>query len=91
MPVGVADKAVELAECNGGLIADNYITNTFDGPQVICGTAIGAFIPARRRMKDPRRGRLSSGGMCVRQFLGVRAPVPGRAARRPTLRPETHP
>jgi len=27
----------------------------------------------------------------VRQFLGVRAPVPGRAARRPTLRPETHP
>ena len=32
------NKAVELAECNGGLIADNYITNTKDGPQVICGS-----------------------------------------------------
>ncbi len=32
------NKAVELAECDGGLIADNYITNTFDGPQTICGS-----------------------------------------------------
>jgi hypothetical protein len=32
------NKAIELAECNGGLIADNYITNAFDGPQVICGS-----------------------------------------------------
>ena len=32
------NKAVELAECNGGLIADNYITNTVDGPQTICGS-----------------------------------------------------
>ncbi len=32
------NKAVELAECNGVLIADNYITNTKDGPQVICGS-----------------------------------------------------
>ncbi|MDB6138129.1 MAG: hypothetical protein JWO94_1201, partial [Verrucomicrobiaceae bacterium] len=32
------NKAVELAECNGGLIAGNHITNTFDGPQVICGS-----------------------------------------------------
>ena len=29
------NKAVELAECNGGLIADNYMTNVHDGPQVI--------------------------------------------------------
>ena len=32
------NKAVELAECNGGLIADNYITNCQDGPQVIFGS-----------------------------------------------------
>lgn len=32
------NKAIELAECNGGLIADNYITNTVDGPQVIFGS-----------------------------------------------------
>jgi hypothetical protein len=32
------NKAVELAECNGGLIADNYITNVVDGPQVIFGS-----------------------------------------------------
>jgi hypothetical protein len=32
------NKAVELAECNGGLIADNYITNAEDGPQVIFGS-----------------------------------------------------
>ena len=32
------NKAVELAECNGGLIADNYITNCEDGPQVIFGS-----------------------------------------------------
>lgn len=32
------NKAVELAECNGGLIADNHIVNTFDGPQVIFGS-----------------------------------------------------
>src|SRR5262249_12840894 len=31
------NKAVELAECNGGLIADNYITNVSNGPQVIFG------------------------------------------------------
>lgn len=32
------NKAVELAECNGGLIADNYIINCEDGPQVIFGS-----------------------------------------------------
>ena len=32
------NKAVELAECNGGLIADNHITNVVDGPQVIFGS-----------------------------------------------------
>lgn len=32
------NKAVELAECNGGLIADNHIVNTCDGPQVIFGS-----------------------------------------------------
>jgi len=32
------NKAVELAECNGGLIADNHIVNVVDGPQVIFGT-----------------------------------------------------
>ncbi|HSI11153.1 MAG TPA: right-handed parallel beta-helix repeat-containing protein [Chthoniobacter sp.] len=32
------NKAVELDECNGGLIADNDIDNTFDGPQVIFGS-----------------------------------------------------
>lgn len=32
------NKAVELAECNGGLIADNYITNCEAGPQVIFGS-----------------------------------------------------
>ncbi len=32
------NKAVELAECNGGLIADNYIVNVVDGPQVIFGS-----------------------------------------------------
>ena len=32
------NKAVELAECNGGLIADNYMTNGVDGPQVIFGS-----------------------------------------------------
>lgn len=32
------NKAVEFAECNGGLIADNHIVNTFDGPQVIFGS-----------------------------------------------------
>jgi hypothetical protein len=32
------NKAVEFAECNGGLIADNYIVNVKDGPQVICGS-----------------------------------------------------
>jgi hypothetical protein len=32
------NKAVELGECNGGLIADNYITNVVDGPQVIFGS-----------------------------------------------------
>ena len=28
------NKAIEFDECNGGLIADNYIDNTRDGPQV---------------------------------------------------------
>lgn len=32
------NKAVELAECNGGLIADNHIVNAADGPQVIFGS-----------------------------------------------------
>jgi len=32
------NKAVELAECNGGLIADNHIFNLVDGPQVIFGS-----------------------------------------------------
>lgn len=32
------NKAVELAECNGGLIADNEIINCEDGPQVIFGS-----------------------------------------------------
>jgi hypothetical protein len=32
------NKAVELAECNGGLIGDNHITNVVDGPQVIFGS-----------------------------------------------------
>ncbi|MES2596206.1 MAG: right-handed parallel beta-helix repeat-containing protein [Verrucomicrobiota bacterium] len=32
------NKAVELAECNGGLIADNHIVNVIDGPQVIFGS-----------------------------------------------------
>lgn len=32
------NKAVEFAECNGGLIADNDIDNTRDGPQVIFGS-----------------------------------------------------
>jgi hypothetical protein len=32
------NKAVELAECNGGLIADNYIVNVKAGPQVIFGS-----------------------------------------------------
>jgi hypothetical protein len=32
------NKAVEFAECNGGLIADNYMVNVKDGPQVICGS-----------------------------------------------------
>jgi hypothetical protein len=32
------NKAIEFDECNGGLIADNYIDNTRDGPQVICGS-----------------------------------------------------
>ncbi|TDU64588.1 Right handed beta helix region [Prosthecobacter fusiformis] len=32
------NKAIELGECNGGLIADNHIINTVDGPQVIFGT-----------------------------------------------------
>lgn len=32
------NKAVELAECNGGLIADNHIVNVVDGPQVIFGS-----------------------------------------------------
>ncbi len=32
------NKAVELAECNGGLIADNHIVDVIDGPQVIFGS-----------------------------------------------------
>ncbi len=32
------NKAVEFAECNGGLIADNHIVNVVDGPQVIFGS-----------------------------------------------------
>lgn len=32
------NKAVEFAECNGGLIADNHIVNVTDGPQVIFGS-----------------------------------------------------
>jgi len=32
------NKAIELAECNGGLIADNHIVNVVDGPQVIFGS-----------------------------------------------------
>jgi hypothetical protein len=32
------NKAIEFAECNGGLMADNYIVNAVDGPQVICGS-----------------------------------------------------
>lgn len=32
------NKAVELAECNGGLIANNHIVNVVDGPQVIFGS-----------------------------------------------------
>jgi hypothetical protein len=32
------NKAVELAECHGGLIADNHIVNVVDGPQVIFGS-----------------------------------------------------
>ncbi len=32
------NKAVELAECNGGLIADNHITNVANGPQMIFGS-----------------------------------------------------
>ena len=32
------NKAVELAECNGGSIADNQIVNVVDGPQVIFGS-----------------------------------------------------
>lgn len=32
------NKAVELAECNGGLIAENHIVNAADGPQVIFGS-----------------------------------------------------
>lgn len=32
------NKAVELAECNGGSIADNHIVNVADGPQVIFGS-----------------------------------------------------
>jgi len=32
------NKAVELAECHGGLIADNHIVNVTDGPQVIFGS-----------------------------------------------------
>jgi hypothetical protein len=32
------NKMVEFAEVNGGLIADNYITNAADGPQVIFGS-----------------------------------------------------
>ncbi len=32
------NKAIEFAECNGGLMADNHITNAYDGPQVIFGS-----------------------------------------------------
>ncbi|GEP43618.1 right-handed parallel beta-helix repeat-containing protein [Brevifollis gellanilyticus] len=32
------NKAIELAECNGGLIADNHIVDVIDGPQVIFGS-----------------------------------------------------
>ncbi|HEX4131881.1 MAG TPA: FAD-dependent oxidoreductase [Pirellulales bacterium] len=32
------NKMVEFAEVNGGLIADNYITNAYQGPQVIFGS-----------------------------------------------------
>ncbi|QIF03137.1 right-handed parallel beta-helix repeat-containing protein [Roseimicrobium sp. ORNL1] len=32
------NKAVEFAECNGGLIADNHIVNVKAGPQVIFGS-----------------------------------------------------
>lgn len=32
------NKMVEFADVNGGLIADNYITNAYQGPQVIFGT-----------------------------------------------------
>ncbi len=32
------NKAVELAECNGGLIADNHIVDVVAGPQVIFGS-----------------------------------------------------
>ncbi len=32
------NKAIELAECNGGVIADNHIVNVVDGPQVIFGS-----------------------------------------------------
>ncbi len=32
------NKAIELAECNGGLIADNYMIHVQDGPQVIFGS-----------------------------------------------------
>lgn len=32
------NKAIEFAECNGGLIADNHITNVHAGPQVIFGS-----------------------------------------------------
>lgn len=32
------NKAVELAECNGGSIADNHIVDAADGPQVIFGS-----------------------------------------------------
>jgi hypothetical protein len=32
------NKAIELAECNGGLIAGNHIVNVVDGPQVIFGS-----------------------------------------------------
>ena len=32
------NKAIELAECNGGLIAENHITNVKEGPQVIFGS-----------------------------------------------------
>ncbi|TDU64585.1 parallel beta helix pectate lyase-like protein [Prosthecobacter fusiformis] len=32
------NKGIELAECNGGLIADNHIVNVVDGPQVIFGS-----------------------------------------------------